>query len=84
MKSVSVADLKSRLSHYLRRVRKGGEVVITSHDHPVGKLVPYREESGLKVIPATRPLSDWKTIRGIKLDKPVDIVAMLREDRDKR
>ena len=84
MKTVSVANLKSRLSHFLRLVRGGAEVVITSHDHPVGKLVPYREENGLRIIPATRPVSDFWKIKGVKPLKPVDVVALLREDRDRR
>jgi len=35
-----VADLKARLSRYLRRVKSGHEVVVTERGLPVAKLVP--------------------------------------------
>jgi prevent-host-death family protein len=38
--STSVVQLKSRLSEYLRRVKAGGELVITERGVPVAKLVP--------------------------------------------
>jgi prevent-host-death family protein len=85
MKTVNVAALKSGLSHYLATVRKGEEVVVTSHNHPVARLVPYENKPGrLEIIPATRPLSDIAKIKGIKLKKPFDPVADLRADRDRR
>ena len=38
--TTNVADLKSRLSECLRRVKAGGELVITERGVPVAKLVP--------------------------------------------
>lgn len=35
MKSVSVARLKSNLSQYLDAVKKGAEIIVTSHRQPV-------------------------------------------------
>jgi prevent-host-death family protein len=85
MKTASVADLKSHLSGYLRRVEKGEELVVTSHDHPVARIVPFRlPATVLKIAPATRPLSDWGKIKGVKPRKPVDPVALLMEDRARR
>lgn len=37
---VSIRELKSRLSHYLRLTRKGESVVITDRGVPVGRIVP--------------------------------------------
>ena len=37
---VSIRELKSRLSEYLRRVAAGEEVVVTSHGKVVARLVP--------------------------------------------
>lgn len=37
---VSIRELKSRLSHYLRLARKGESVVITDHGVPIGRIVP--------------------------------------------
>ena len=39
---VSVRELKSRLSEYLRRVATGGEVVVTSRGKAVARLVAPR------------------------------------------
>lgn len=36
---VSVRELKNRLSEYLRRVKAGEEIVVTSRGKPVGRLV---------------------------------------------
>ena len=41
MKSVNVAELKNRLSAYLRLVRGGEEVVIRDRNLPIAKLVPF-------------------------------------------
>jgi prevent-host-death family protein len=40
MKRTGIADLKSRLSSYLKVVRAGNEVLITDRGVPVAKLVP--------------------------------------------
>jgi prevent-host-death family protein len=44
MRSVNVAELKNRLSKYLRFARGGEEVVIRDRDLPVAKLVPFSAE----------------------------------------
>jgi prevent-host-death family protein len=38
----SVADLKARLSEYLRAVQSGTEVVVTDRGRPVARLIPAR------------------------------------------
>lgn len=38
--TVSIRELKSHLSHYLRLARGGESVVITDRGVPVGRLVP--------------------------------------------
>lgn len=37
---VSIRELKSRLSHYLRRAIAGDSVVITDRGVPIGRIVP--------------------------------------------
>jgi prevent-host-death family protein len=44
MRSVNVAELKNRLSKYLRFARGGEEVVIRDRNLPVAKLVPFSVE----------------------------------------
>jgi prevent-host-death family protein len=41
---VSIRELKSRLSHYLRLARGGESVVITDRGVPVGRLVPMEPD----------------------------------------
>ena len=41
---VSVRELKSRLSHYLRLARAGASVTITDRGTPVGRLVPIQPD----------------------------------------
>jgi len=83
MKYVSTADLKSKLSHYLGRVKEGEAIYVTSHGKPVAELVPVVERETLTIIPPTRPLSDLSKIEGVHIPN-IDVVELLREDRDKR
>ena len=48
MLQVGIRELKARLSHYLRRVREGEEVVITDRGKPVGRLLPFVETEDLE------------------------------------
>ena len=83
MKSVSVAELKSKLSHYLAAVRSGKEIVVTSHRHSIARIVPIEEgATDLKIIPARKPVSTLKHLKGVKLK--VDLVADLLADRRRR
>ncbi len=53
MESVSLATLKSRLSHYLQAGEKGKEIEVISHQHPIARLVPLAKRlPGLEIIPA--------------------------------
>lgn len=38
--SVSVRELKSRLSHFLRFTKEGGSLIITDRGTPIGRIVP--------------------------------------------
>ena len=43
---VSIRELKSRLSHYLRLTRAGESVVITDRGVPIGRIVPMGQLLG--------------------------------------
>lgn len=48
MQTAAVAQLKSQLSRYLRRVRTGEEVIVTERGVPIARLVPIdRHGAGL-------------------------------------
>jgi prevent-host-death family protein len=40
--SVGVRELKTRISTYLRLVRKGARVIVTDRGRPVAELCPYQ------------------------------------------
>lgn len=84
MKSVNVAMLKSNLSRYLAAAKNGTEIVVTSHRHPIARIVPPETDAlgKLKIIPAKKPISSLNRIKGVKLD--VDLVAELLADRRRR
>ena len=45
MKTVGIAELKNRLSHYLEGTRRGEEVLIRDRNGPVAKIVPLTSAS---------------------------------------
>jgi prevent-host-death family protein len=40
MEQVGVRELKNRLAHYLRTVRKGRSIIVTKRGEPIARLVP--------------------------------------------
>ncbi len=83
MESVSVATLKSKLSQYLEAVKRGKEIIVTSHRHPIARLGPMEQKPAeLKIIPARKPVSSVKNLKGVKLK--VDLLADLLADRRRR
>lgn len=84
MKRIGVADLKARLSEYLRVARKGGEVVVMDRDQPIARIVPYAATPTLQV---REPLRQYRNLGEIPLPPPAnldfDVVDLLLEDRRK-
>ena len=40
MRSANIAELRDRLTHYLREVRAGQEIIIRDRQRPIAKIVP--------------------------------------------
>jgi len=84
---VGIAELKGKLSEYLRAVRHGGEVVITDRATPIARLVPYeKSRTRLGTIPATMSLKEFDKLpffvpKGLR---PGDLEQALREERKDR
>lgn len=84
MKHVRIAELKARLSEYLRAVRGGESIAVLDRDTPVAQLIPVREARALRVRLPTRgtpPLSRIPIPRRARLD--VDLVDLLFEERQR-
>ena len=79
-KTVKVAELKARLSAYLRGARRGHPVTVCDRDTPIARLVPYQEGE---------QLSGRKPIRGLHdvpmpqpLGRPIDSLGALLQERE--
>ena len=82
MRQVRIADLKARLSEYLRVVRRGETVTVLDRQTPIAQIVPTGERSALRIrkrLPTAPPPNR------VRLPKPiglrVDVVDLLLEER---
>jgi prevent-host-death family protein len=83
MKTVNVAELKAKLSHYLGEVKEGQTLYVTSHHQPVAELKPIDSTTALKIISPANPLSVLSQVQSLHLPE-VDAASELRKDRDRR
>ena len=84
MKPVRIAQLKAKLSEYLRDVRRGETITVLDRETPVAHIVPVRASIGLlirKPAPDAPPLNRVPLPGPAKL--PVDVVALLLEERQR-
>ena len=82
MKTVRIAELKARLSEYLREVRRGRTFTVLDRETPIARLVPYEDVPGLTI---RRPRPGAPAPGEFRfpppLDLQVDAVALLLEER---
>ena len=83
MNTVRIADLKSRLSEYLRKVRNGRSITVLDRNTPIARILPYEENgASLKV---RSPLPETPKLSRVTLPPPLrlsrDIVTLLLEER---
>ncbi len=92
MKKAKIAELKNRLSYYLRFVRRGQSVLVYDRDRPIARIDPVAAASSEDVgdwtvelerigtvRPPTAPLSaDWLRQR---VQVTSDVVGALLEER---
>lgn len=83
MTVVNVATLKEKLSYYLGLVKDGQEIVVTSHRHPVARILPPSTPSA-EVTKPSRPVKDLKKVTGIKRRRSMSAVQRLLDDRRRR
>ena len=83
MINAGIADLKARLSHYLRGVRRGGEVVIMDRDTPVARIVPY--SASARELTIRKPRAGSPAPGAVPLPRPLglkrDVVDLLLAER---
>ena len=82
MKQVGVAELKSRLSEYLRAVRRGETISVLDRETPVAQIVPVRDKGALRI---RKPAPGAQPPNRVELPGPaqlkLDVVELLLEER---
>jgi prevent-host-death family protein len=83
MDTVRIADLKARLSEYLRAVRRGRTLTVLDRDRPVARIVPCDTERRPLTVRSPRPGA--VPLARVPLPPPlrvqVDVLALLAEER---
>jgi prevent-host-death family protein len=84
--TVRVAELKSRLSEYLRRVRRGESVTVLDRDTPIARLIPLASAHSALVV--RRPAPGTPRPGAVPLPPPlrlkIDVLAQLAAERGER
>jgi prevent-host-death family protein len=82
MKQVRIAELKARLSEYLRAVRRGETIAVLDRETPVAQIVPVRGRTALRV---RKPARGVPPPNRVPLPEPskvsLDVVQLLLEER---
>lgn len=79
---VGIAELKAHLSQYVSRARAGERIIVCDRNVPAAELSALKTVRGLE--PATRPVASIRGLSGVPAKNPVDVVALLSEDRGER
>ncbi len=82
MKQVGIAELKSKLSEFLRVVQGGESIAVLDRNRAVAHIVPILERPGLRI---RKPASDSPKPNKVSLPKPThqkfDVLELLLEER---
>jgi prevent-host-death family protein len=69
---VKIAELKARLSSYLRSVRLGNEIVVKDRETPVARIIPLdNREPGLRTMPPSRTFQEVERLIGAGAGKRI-------------
>jgi prevent-host-death family protein len=83
MTTVRIAELKARLSEYLRRVRRGQTLTVLDRETPIAHIVPHAPPATRLVV--RHPSPSAPPPHRVPLPPPlkvgVDVVALLLEER---
>ena len=73
MDTVRIAELKARLSEYLRRVRRGRALTVTDRETPIAQIIPY--QAGAASLTVRQPMPDAPRLAAIRMPPPLAIKA---------
>ncbi len=83
METINISNLKAKLSAVLERVKAGTSVVVYDRKQPIAKVVPFAVGEEIPVYRAASQSLQPPEPRKYPKVK-TDVVALLREDRDRR
>jgi prevent-host-death family protein len=78
---VGVAELKAKLSEYLRRVRRGETITVLDRDTEIARILPLAGADPLSVRSPERVLRIQDVPLPPPLELEVDVLELLREER---
>jgi prevent-host-death family protein len=82
MKQVGIAELKAKLSEFLRVVQAGESIAVLDRNRAVAHIVPIGEKPGLRI---RRPASHAPKPNKVPLPKQsrenIDVLELLLEER---
>jgi prevent-host-death family protein len=82
MRQVRIAELKARLSEYLRAVRGGDTIAVMDRDTPIAQIIPAPGRATLRI---RKPAAGAPPPGRVALPKPaklnVDVARLLLEER---
>lgn len=82
MKQVRIAELKAKLSEFLRAVQGGESFAVLDRNTAIAQIVPLRERPGIRI---RKPASGSPAPNKVPLPKPtqlkVDVLDVLLEER---
>jgi prevent-host-death family protein len=83
---VRIAELKSRLSEYLRRVRRGETITVLDRETPIARLEPVAGDRSRLVV--REPAVGAPRLRNLRLPPTLktrtDILDLLAQERGER
>jgi prevent-host-death family protein len=82
MKQVRIAELKSKLSEFLRTVQRGETLTVLDRNTAIAHIVPIPEQRGLRI---RKPASGIPAPNKVPLPNPaklkLDVLELLLEER---
>lgn len=67
MISIKIAELRSHLSAYLKKVRSGEEVIIADRHTPIGRIIPYSSNNNFENFELIPPVKGYKGFTSITI-----------------
>jgi prevent-host-death family protein len=82
MKQVRIAELKARLSEFLRAVQGGQTIAVLHRNTAIAQIVPIRERAQLRI---RKPAPGSPAPNKVRLPEPmkrkIDVLELLLEER---